>query len=424
MNTLLSINNYFYPRGGAETVFLEHNQMFESAGWRVVPFSMWHPKNNPTPWMQYFVEEIEFGEEYSLFQKLRRVPKVIYSLEARQKLSRLLDVAAPRIAHAHNIYHHISPSILGLLKKRGVPTVLTLHDLKIACPSYQMLTHDGVCERCKGGRLYNVVKHRCVQGSLALSAVVMVESMLHRMIGSYSKCVDQFVVPSRFYIDKLVEWGMPRARFEHVPNPVDTSKFSPRYAPGQPFVYFGRLSREKGIATLIRAAAVARVRLQIAGTGQAEESLRKLAAELAAPVEFLGFVRGAQLHDLVGGARAVVLPSEWYENAPMSVLESYALGKPVIGARIGGIPELIRENQSGFTFPSGDADALADVLRRVQRAPDADIEAMGRHARAWVDSDFSARRYFERTLAIYNRLSAAAPAGGARPAPKVSAPHT
>lgn len=423
MNTLLSINNYYYHRGGAETVFLEHNQMFGNAGWRVVPFSMWHPKNLPTPWMQYFVEEIEFGEQYSLAEKLRRVPKVIYSFEARQKLSRLIDTITPRICHAHNIYHHISPSILSLLHSRGVPTVMTLHDLKIACPAYQMLTHDGVCERCKGGKLHNVLVHRCIQGSRALSAIVMVESVLHRMLGSYSRCVDQFVVPSRFYIEKLCEWGFARSKFEHVPNPVDTRRFTPRYTPGQSFVYFGRLSREKGIATLIRAAAVARVRLQIAGTGALEPSLRALATELSAPVEFVGFVRGAQLHELVGNARAVVLPSEWYENAPMSVLEAYALGKPVIGANIGGIPELIREGQSGHIFPSGDDAALADVLRRVQRAPDADIEAMGRHARAWVDTDFTAQRYFERTLAIYNRLGAKAAARPTGRIPNASAPH-
>jgi glycosyltransferase involved in cell wall biosynthesis len=421
VNTLLSINNYYYYRGGAETVFLEHNRMFDAAGWRVVPFSMWHPRNLASPWVQYFVEEIEFGESYSLMEKLRRVPKVIYSLEARQKLSRLIDTIEPRICHAHNIYHHISPSILGLLHARGVPTVMTLHDLKVACPAYQMLTHDGVCERCKGGRLHNVLVNRCIQGSRALSAIVMVESMLHRMLGSYSRCVNLFIVPSRFYIEKLCEWGMPRAQFEHVPNPVDTKRFVPRFTPGQGFVYFGRLSREKGLATLIRAAAAAKVRVRIAGTGQMEQSLRALAAELAAPVEFVGFVRGSQLHDLVGSARAVVLPSEWYENAPMSVLESYALGKPVIGANIGGIPELIRQGLSGYIFPSGDVAALADTLRRMEQAPDADVEAMGRHARGWVDMEFTDQRYFERTLAIYNRLGAAAPAHPAGSIPNRSA---
>ena len=151
MATLLSINNYYYYRGGAETVFLEHNRMFDAAGWSVVPFAMKHPQNLPTPWSRHFVEEIEFGQDYSFAQQLARAGKVIYSFEARTKLARVLDQAHPAVAHGHNIYHHISPAILGLLKQRKVPTVLTLHDLKVACPAYNMLAPDGICERCRGG---------------------------------------------------------------------------------------------------------------------------------------------------------------------------------------------------------------------------------------------------------------------------------
>jgi glycosyltransferase involved in cell wall biosynthesis len=165
MSTLLSINNYYYYRGGAETVFLEQNKLLERQGWKVVPFAMHHPKNMSTPWSAFFVDEIEFGQDYSFAQKLLRAPKVIYSIEARRKLNRLLNQVKPDVAHAHNIYHHISPSILSLLKGRGVPTVLTLHDLKIACPAYHMLAPDGICERCKGGHLYNVVANRCIKGS-------------------------------------------------------------------------------------------------------------------------------------------------------------------------------------------------------------------------------------------------------------------
>lgn len=245
MPTLLSVNNYYYNRGGAESVFLEQNRLFESQGWNVVPFAMQHPKNLPTPWSRYFIDEIEFGQRYSLLQKIARAPKVIYSFEARRKLASLLEAVEPDICHAHNIYHHLSPSILGLLHGRGIPTVLTLHDLKIACPAYNMLAADGICERCKGGRLYNVLSHRCIKGSAALSAVVMAESMLHRWLGSYRHCVSRFVVPSRFYIDKFCEWGFPRALFSHVPNFVDVGSYTPDFTPGRAFVYFGRVSRER-----------------------------------------------------------------------------------------------------------------------------------------------------------------------------------
>lgn len=404
MATLLSINNYHYYRGGAETVFLEHNRMFCERNWQVVPFAMTHPRNLPSEWSDFFVDELEFGQAYGLPGKLRRLPKTIYSFEARSKLSRLLAATNPDIAHAHNLYHHISPSILGLLHKRSIPTVLTLHDLKIACPAYSMLANDGICERCKGGRLYNVVLHRCMKESLALSLVVMVEAVLHKLLGSYRNCVDRFVVPSRFFIDKFSAWGFPQEKFAHVPNFIEPGRYQPDFSPGQYFLYLGRLSREKGILTLIAAAARCGARVALVGTGPQTEELRQQATRLNANVDFMGYMTGSALHDAVRGARAVVLPSECYENAPMSVLEAYALGKPVLGARIGGIPELLQENITGQSFESGDADSLATALEGIARRPDAELEEMGRNGRRWVEADFNAARYADRILEIYRGL--------------------
>jgi glycosyltransferase involved in cell wall biosynthesis len=255
MARLLTINNYNYYRGGAETVFLEQNKLLEAAGWQVVTFAMKNPNNLPSPWSDYFVEEIEFGNRYSLWEKIVRIPKVIYSFEARRNLSRLIDETRPQVAHAHNIYHHISPSILSLLARRQIPVVMTLHDLKIACPAYNMLAPDGICERCRGGRVHNVLLHRCIKGSVALSALAFAEAVLHRALGTYAKYVSRFAVPSRFYIDKLCQWGWPRSAFAYVPNFVNAENYRAQPSAGRGFIYFGRLSREKGLATLIRAAA-------------------------------------------------------------------------------------------------------------------------------------------------------------------------
>jgi glycosyltransferase involved in cell wall biosynthesis len=324
-------------------------------------------------------------------------------------LAGLLGRVRPDICHAHNIYHHISPSILGLLQRRGIPTVLTLHDLKIACPQYQMLALDGICERCRGGRVHNVLMHRCIKGSTGLSAIVMAEALLHQLLGSYRRCVSLFAVPSRFYIDKFIEWGMPAAKFRHIPNFVDARRFRPQFAPGRAFVYFGRVSREKGVATLIRCAVAARCRLQVLGTGPALEEMRMLARELRADVTFSGHLEGDALHEVIRGARAVVLPSEWYENAPVSVLEAYALGKPVIGARIGGIPELIREDETGLTFASGNDASLTAALRGTAERSDVQMREMGRRARSWVEERFTAEEYRRRVLETYQELGVQGP---------------
>jgi glycosyltransferase involved in cell wall biosynthesis len=415
MSRLLSINNYYYHRGGSEAIFFEHNRMLAELGWDVVPFSMHHASNLPTPWSDYFVADLDTHGAYSLKQKLTRLPKVIYSFEARRRLGELVDRVRPDIAHGHNIYHHISPSILGMLKQRGIPTVLTLHDLKIACPAYNMLAPDGICERCKGGKLYNVVRNRCINGSAAMSLVVMMEAVVHQLLGSYRRQVDCFVVPSRFYIEKFAEWGWEPARFRHVPNFVDVERYEPRFEPGEAFLYFGRVIRQKGVATLIRAAAAAHSKLLVAGTGPELEEMRALAAQLNADVTFLGHLGGPQLHDVIRSCRAVVLPSEWYENAPVSLLEAYALGKPVIGARIGGIPELIRANQTGACFESGNVESLRSSLEDFTTRTPQQLADMGRAGRRWVVEDFTVAMYRHRIMSVYRDLGV--PVAAASPLP-------
>jgi glycosyltransferase involved in cell wall biosynthesis len=415
MPRLLAINNYYYDRGGSEAIFFAHNRMLEDMGWDVVPFSMKHPQNHSTPYAKYFIDDLDAHGSYSLLQKVTRIPKVIYSFEARRKLDELLRVAPPDIAHGHNIYHHISPSILSLLKGRGIPTALTLHDLKIACPAYNMLAPDGVCERCKGGKIHNVVRNRCINGSAAMSLVVMMEAAVHKLLGSYRRFVDAFIVPSRFYIEKFSEWGFPTSMFHHVPNFVDVGRYSPKYETGDAFLYFGRVIRQKGVATLIRAAAAAHSKLLIAGTGPEMEEMQALAASLQADVTFLGHLSGRALHDVIGSCRAVVLPSEWYENAPVSLLEAYALGKPVIGARIGGIPELIRENETGATFTSGQVESLRGVLEDFRARPAQQLQDMGSEGRRWVTEDFTVAMYRQRIMSVYRDLGVPATLAGREP---------
>jgi len=408
MPTLLSINNYFHRRDASDALFFEHNRLLAEANWTVVPFSMHHPRNEASPWTRYFVTEIEFGHDYSPLQKVARVPKVIYSLEARRRIGRAIREAHPHIAHCHNIYHHLSPSILGALKRLRIPTVMTLHDLKIACPAYHMFDGQRICEKCRGGKIHNVLTNRCIKGSTALSAIILTEALVHRLLRTYESCVDFFVSPCLFYIDKLVEWGWPRSRFAYVPNFVDETRFRPRFEPGKTILYFGPLTAEKGVLTLVRAAAAARVAIHIAGDGALLNALRDLASRLGARVTFLGNCEGAALVEAIRAARAIVLPSEWYENAPMSVLESYALGKPVIGSDVGGLPEMIRRNITGWTFPVGSVSALAELLRKVCDMPDAVVAAAGQRARALVESEFSRTHYYERVLELYGRLGVTA----------------
>ena len=403
---LLNINNYFYRRGGAETVFFDHTALFEEIGWDVVPFAMQHENNQPSPWSDYFVSEIEYGRTIGPLAKAAQAAKVIYSLEAQGNLKRLIEKAKPDVAHAHNVYHHLSPAIFSTLKDAGIPVVMTAQDLKIACPSYKMLRDGRICEDCRGGRIHNVVVHRCVKGSLPLSAVVFAETALPRMLGLYSRKVDRIAVPSRFYREKLIEWGWSADKLVYVPNFVDVESFSTSWTENDYFVFAGRLAPEKGIGTLIRAAAKAGQRLVIAGTGPEEAMLRRLAETTGADVTFAGYVSGENLFRLIGESRALVLPSEWYENAPISILEAYALGRPVIGAAIGGIPEMVREGETGRTASSGSVEDLANTLSEIAALSPGRRSDMGLEGRRWISTEFSRDAYRGRMLDLYHSLGA------------------
>lgn len=401
MPKLLSINNYHYRRGGSDVVYLDHAALMEALGWENAFFSMHHPKNFSTSWEEYFVDELEFGNSYGALEKAIMASKVIYSFEAQRKLKRLLQDYHADIAHLHCIYHHLSPSILSTLHEHGIPIVMTAHDLKIACPAYKMLNETGICEKCKGGNFLNVVKHKCLRNSLGPSLIVAMESTLHSKLNTYKKYLDRIIVPSQFFMNKFIEWGWSEDKFIYIPNYVDSSQYIPQYIPGDYFLYFGRLAPEKGVSTLLHAVKNAGVKLKVAGTGPEENNLHELQKNLQADVEFLGYQSGETLHLLIQNAKAIVLPSEWYENAPMSLLESSAFGKPLIVADIGGIPEMISPNETGWMFTSGSVEGLTELLATVQSMSDDKISDFGKASRKLVEEKFNRNSYVHAIQELY-----------------------
>ena len=410
MPTQVSVTSYYYRRGGAEAVMLDQNDLLEAEGWRIVPFAMEYEKNFDTEYDDYFVEEIDFASDYAPVEKVRKAIKSVYSLEARAAIGKLIDDVRPDIVHAHNVYHHLTPSIFGAVQKKGVPMVMTVHDLKIGCPSKLMLAPDGVCERCKGGKTWNAVQQRCQKDSLALSAVVALETTLHRALGSYNKNVDLFILPSHFHRNKLVEWGLPEEKTRYLPNAVDVTEMVADFTPGERFVFVGRLSEEKGLLTFVQAVADAGVAATIVGTGPQEDELRALVERTGADVEFAGYQTGDALFDIVRSAKALVLPSECYENAPVVLLEAYGVGTPVLGSDLGGIPELIREGETGLLATAGDAASFATQLSAMQAMSNDELETMARAGRAFVETRFTRERYLEDLLGIYAELGVYAPA--------------
>ena len=195
--SLLSINNYHYPRGGADAMYLAHGARFETLGWQHAWFAMRHPRNLPTPWSSHFVDDIEFGHRYTPLELARKAAASIWSLQAQQRLRSVLAKSRPDIVHLHNIYHHLSPSILPVLQQAGVPSVITAHDFQIACPNYRMQTQGAVCPRCRDGAVCKALAPRLLRASVVSSALGALQDNVHPGTSSRHPTPVSIVSPGR-----------------------------------------------------------------------------------------------------------------------------------------------------------------------------------------------------------------------------------
>ena len=400
MQVLLA-NKFFFEKGGAEKSLFETAQLLQEQGHQTRFFAMQHFRNRPSPDARHFVSEVDYDDP-GWAMKLKSAGRMLYSLEAARKLGGLLDEHHIDVAHLNNIYHQISPSILRTLHRRGIPMVMSLRDYKVVCGSYQMLVDGQPCEACRGGRYEQAALRRCVKGSRAASVLTTVEMFLHHRVLKLYDLVDVFIAPSAFLRDKVREMGFT-GRVVHLPNFVSgIEQVVPRYGSVKPrLVYFGRLGREKGLATLVRAVKGLPVQLEIIGEGPMREPLQALVTrEAIANVTFAGYMSGTRLNRHVAAASAVVVPSEWYENNPRSVIEAFALGKPVIGARIGGIPELVRHGETGLTFTPTDVQDLRAQIDQVLTRPAEAVE-MGRRGRQLVETELSPARHYAGLMQVY-----------------------
>jgi len=407
---LLLGNKFWYAKGGVETYLFELCEELPAYGYDVVPFAMTHPRNLPTPYSSFFVDEADYHASHSWPAKLQMAGRILYSRHAAGKLAALVDAHPPDLAHFHNVYHQLSPAVLPLLAERGIPIVMTLHDLKLACPNYKMRTGGRICERCIGGHYHHAVVHRCVQGSVASSALCALELFAHRRSGIYETNVDRFIVPSRFYLKKMIEAGLPASKLVWIPSFTHVDRYQPHYGSDDYFVYVGRLSEEKGLLTLVEAVrGFNQGRLLIVGEGPLRRTLEEyVAANQLGNVRVLGPRWGTDLVDVMRGARFSIIPSEWYENCPRSCIESFACGTPVIGANIGGIPEMVEDGLTGLLFTPFSGADLREKIEYLFARPSLAAE-MGRAARQKAEAEYSPASHLARLLSVYREATGRVP---------------
>jgi glycosyltransferase involved in cell wall biosynthesis len=317
----------------------------------------------------------------------------------------------PDMVHLHNIYHQLSPSILQPVRRRGIPAVMTLHDYKLACPTYRFMDHGEICERCLPHRFWEPVIRRCNGGSAAASALNALELTLHTFGRAYAP-VQIFACPSRFLLGKMQQGRVFPDRLRWIPNFVDLEAFTPKQISGGDVVFAGRLSEEKGVDVLVESvAARTDLRLDVAGDGPARASLEALARDRSATdrIRFHGRLPTDALQELLRAACVAAVPSRWYENMPLAVLEAFASGLPVVGTALGGVPELIEPGVDGWIVPPNDPAALGEALAGLVSDPSGAME-MGKHGREKAEREFAPGVHMQRLDGLYDEARRRVPA--------------
>lgn len=398
---VLIVSKFFYARGGADVVAMTTRELLLASGHEVRVFAMDYPENIPLEEAATFASQIEFGKgglvsNVKAFARLMGVDNVV------PRFKKVLRDFRPEVVHFHNIHSYLSPVVVTLSRQFGARTVWTVHDLKLLCPAYLGRRPDGShCTDCVSSGRFHVVDHKCMKNSILASVMALLEARRWSR-EKLNAATDAFITPSYFMARMMRRGGYDAAKLHVLNNFIDPMKLEVILsAPARPesepayFVYVGRLSAEKGVVTLVQAAMKAGVDLRIAGDGPLRGELEEMAAD-SPNIRFLGQLGAAEVAALMRDAAASILPSECYENNPLSVIESLCAGTPVIGADIGGIPELIVPGVSGEHFRSGSAEDLAVILDRFDPA---------RYNRAEISREaierFSQHTHFRKLLEIY-----------------------
>ncbi|BCG08995.1 glycosyltransferase family 4 protein [Buttiauxella agrestis] len=397
---ILLVNKFFYIKGGAETVYFQERNMLKQAGVEVIDFSMQHENNFPSDYADYFVSNVDYHKGNNLLGGIKTAVNFIHNAEACKKMQALLEKERPDIVHFHNIYHQLTPAIIKVARDFGCKTVLTAHDYKIVCPSYSMLRDGKVCDSCITGTVFNAFRYRCQDGSASKSLLLSLEATWQYIAKNY-QALDVIVSPSEF-LRGVIKRTLPDSRIDVIVNGIDDSLPVDDIADIGYLLFVGRLSREKGAESLLRAhqQMASKIPLKIVGHGPLYNQL----IEQYPNAEFLGYVQqGEGLDHLIKHARAVIVPSECYENCSMSVLEAMSFARPVIGARIGGIPEQIRDGVDGVLFEPGNVEELASVLDDFAQSPEK-AHLMGRNARERLCEKYALRKHMDTLLNLYQEL--------------------
>ena len=390
---ILLANKFYYRRGGDCIYMLNLERLLKAHGHEVAVFAMDYPENLDMPWKKYFPKNMS---------KLMAFTRPFGSHEVKSTFKKLLDDFKPEVVHLNNVHTQLSPVMAELAHQRGIKVVWTLHDYKLLCPRYDCLKNGNtICETCFNGDKKACLDNKCMKGSKLASFIGYKEAVTWNR-ERLEACTDVFICPSQFMADKMVQGGFSKSKMQTLCNFIDVEKCKFSSTDGTDYTddvellpkkedyycFIGRLSHEKGAKTLIEAANQLPYKLVIIGGGPLMDELKSVAHT---NIEFVGFKQWDDIKQLVGKARFSVIPSEWYENNPLSVIEAQCLGTPVLGANIGGIPEL-----TDYTFSSGN---IADLKTKIEKMWNSEFDYQ--QIASDAQHRYDAETYYDKLINIY-----------------------
>lgn len=410
---ILQINNYNYLKGGSEKVYQVTIELLKANGHQVRYFSIADPRNEELC-KGNAVDIQNWRNAKGVIGKLKGVCDFIYNRQVAKQLESYLNNFYPDVAHLHIFYGNLSNAIVDVLHKHQIPMVQSVHEFRLLCPAYTCLdSHLEICEKCAKETLkLSCVLKRCVKNSLPMSAIAAMECFVRDCFYNYQKNISAFIMVSRFIENKHIEYFPHIASKCHqIYNSIDVDYYEKFVIPvcckERYYLYLGRLSYEKGIKTLIDVfREKSHLRLKIVGTGMAEDELKEyVQRHRISNIEFVGFVSGDKLLNIASAARFTMVPSEWYENNPLSIIESLALGTPVIGSDIGGIPELIVEGKNGFLHNPKDEQSLSEALKRAEDLNTEEYESFCTFSIKMARERFDNRVYYQKLMELYKYVT-------------------
>ncbi len=435
---ILLVNKFHYLKGGSETYYFELAKLLKEHGHEVAFFAMQNDKNIKTDCKEYFVPNIDLNSNNKL-----KALDIIYSKTNKEKMIEAINDFKPDLIHVNNFQRQLSSSIITVAKQKNIPIVFTAHDVQAICPNITMLDNDtNICEKCLNGKYVNCIRKKCIKNSKLKSVLGALEGYYYRINKIYTKKISSIITPSNFLKEKLVQDGIPEQKITVIHNFIDTNKYNVEnksitnleqkdkieqnksisdeenilnkeetleqygklnkgYA-----LYFGRLAKEKGILNLIDAFSKTKIgTLHIAGEGPEKEKILKFIKEqkLEDRVKLMGLLKQEEMKEQIKNCKFVVVPSIWYENCPYSIIEALIMSKPVVASKIGGIPELVKNNENGFTYEYDDIDTLKKIMEKLFKDEEI-VKKLGENASKQARMEYSKQAYYDKIIEIYENI--------------------